>query len=197
MKRSVQTRQNSKWLASQHRFIENLSKREKASGLSIQLSGAFSNLIWAAFLPSFCDQLRLIKSKELKKTWSRIRIGWQNSSVLFKSTRKSAIRKTWINSKIFFKETKTIFSRRLQDQIGRLNSIPKRKEEYSRQFTNKTDRQLNQVKSALQQVDQDEIQRFKEEYDEEDVSDEELVNPNSPEEILRYGFKKKFKKKIW
>ncbi|CBY32981.1 unnamed protein product [Oikopleura dioica] len=73
---------------------------------------------------------------------------------------------------------------RLQDQIGRLNSIPKRKEEYSRQFTNKTDRQLNQVKSALQQVDQDEIQRFKEEYDEEDVSDEELVNPNSPEEIL-------------
>jgi len=82
----------------------------------------------------------------------------------------------------------------LQDQIGRLNSIPKRKEEYSRQFTNKTDRQLNQVKSALQQVDQDEIQRFKEEYDEEDVSDEELVNPNSPEEILRYGFKKNLKK---
>ena len=76
--------------------------------------------------------------------------------------------------------------RRLQDQIGRLNSIPKRKEEYSRQFTNKTDRQLNQVKSALQQVDHDEIQRFKEEYHEEDASDEELVNPNSPEEILRY-----------
>ena len=55
---------------------------------------------------------------------------------------------------------------------------------YFRQFTNKTDRQLNQVKSALQQVDHDEIQKFKEEYHEEDLSDDELVNPNSPEEIL-------------
>ena len=37
----------------------------------------------------------------------------------------------------------------------------------------------------MQQVDHDEIQRFKEEHNEEDLSDDELVNPNSPEEILQ------------
>lgn len=36
----------------------------------------------------------------------------------------------------------------------------------------------------MQQVDHDEIQRFKEEHHEEDLSDDELVNPNSPEELL-------------
>ena len=52
------------------------------------------------------------------------------------------------------------------------------------QFTNKVDRQLNQVKSALQQVDHDEIEQFKKEHNEEDLDDDELVNSNSPEDIL-------------
>ena len=52
-----------------------------------------------------------------------------------------------------------------------------------RQFSNRVDRQLNQVKSGLQQVDADEIKAFKREHNEEDLEDEELVNSNSPEEM--------------
>ena len=43
---------------------------------------------------------------------------------------------------------------------------------------------MNQVKSALQQVDHDEIEQFKKEHNEEDLDDDELVNSNSPEDIL-------------
>lgn len=105
-------------------------------------------------------------------------------------------------------------NQRLQDQIERLQSIPKRKQEFEKAFTNKVrlsiklcfrvwgignylnycsfrtdslnqvDRQLNQVKSALQQVDHEEIENFKKEHNEEDLDDDELVNSNSPEDIL-------------
>ena len=65
--------------------------------------------------------------------------------------------------------------------MQRLQSIPKRKCEFEKAFTNKVDKQLNQVKSALQQVDHDEIDAFKREHNEEEKDDDELVNSNSPE----------------
>ena len=76
-------------------------------------------------------------------------------------------------------------NQKLQDQIQRLQSIPKRRNEFEKAFTNKVDRQLNQVKSALQQVDHDDIDAFRKEHNEEEKDDEELVNSNSPEDILQ------------